>query len=131
MNSEPRHRTTNETMSTVISQYPGELDRDAVGIWQIVPGGKVDFGLSGDTLTHYVRRAILALLEAGAVPVKGGPDTGYFWIAQKQYGSTHNEIADAVIAEWRSVPDDPMMLIGECAWFARPKFDNPNYVKLD
>ncbi|AGK58099.1 integron gene cassette protein [Hyphomicrobium denitrificans 1NES1] len=67
MSNEPKHRRTGETLSEVISQYPGELDLDAVGIWQIVPGGRANFGLSGNALTDYVRRAILALLDAGAV----------------------------------------------------------------
>lgn len=131
MTEEPRHKRTNESMNEVIAQYPGELDRDAVGIWQIVPGGRANFGLSGDALTNYVRRAILALLEAGAIPVKGAPGTGYLWIAQKQYGTATDEIADAVIAEWKSVADDPMVLIGECAWFARPRPNNDLFVKLD
>ena len=130
MSSEPRHRQTNETMSECIAQYPGELDIDAVGMFQIVPGGRVDFGLAGDELTDYVRRAILALLDEGAVPVRGAPGSGYFWIHQKHYGTSREDIADAVIAEWLSLEDDPMVLVG-AAWFARPRPDSPDYVKMD
>lgn len=131
MSDELRHKNTGEPLSLVISQYPGELDRDAVGIWQIVPGGRADFGLSGEALDDYVRRAIFALVEAGAVPVRMVADSGYEWVYQPQYGRSPAEIADNVIAEWHSVPDDPLVLISKCPWFARPDPAYPKYVKMD
>ncbi len=131
MISEPRHRTTGEPLGLVIAQYPGELDIDAVGIWQIVPGGQGNFGLSGDALTEFVRKAIYALLDAGAVPVRHEPGSGYEWVRQQRYGISRDDIAEAVIKEWLSVPDDPIELISQCPWFARPNPDFPNYVKMD
>lgn len=128
---EPRHRRTGETLSEVISQYPGELDRDAVGIWQIVPGGKVDFGFSGDALTDYVRRAIHALLDAGAVPVRYIEGSGFRWTHQKQYGTTREEITEAIIREWLPVPYDSYAMIEHCPWFATPWPDDPKHLQMD
>lgn len=131
MNREPRHRKAGETLSEVISQYPGELDRDAVGIWQIVPGGKVDFGFSGDALVNYVRRAVHALLDAGAVPVKHIARSGYEWTWQEQYGTMRDEITEAIIQEWLPVPYDSYAMIEHCPWFARPNPKYPKYVQMD
>jgi hypothetical protein len=131
MIDEPRDKGTGETPSEAISQYPGELDLDAVGIWQIVPDGRVTFGLSGDALADYVRRAIYALLDAGAVPVRHVPGSGFHWTRQTQYGSTREEIAEAIIAEWKPVPYDSYSMIEHCPWFARPRPTSPNYVKMD
>lgn len=125
------HRKTGESIPTHIARYPNELDRDAVGIWQIVPGGRVGFGLSGDALADYVRRAIYALLDAGAVPVRHVPDSGFHWTHQKQYGTTREEIAEAIIKEWEPVPYDSYSMIEHCPWFARPRPHSPNYVKMD
>ena len=131
MNSEPLHRNTGETLSEVISQYPNELPRDAVGIWQIVPGGRVDFGLSGTSLADYVRRAVLALLDAGAVPVRHISGSGYEWVHQKQYGSSREEIANAIVKEWEPVPNTSQDMIEHCPWFALPDPAFPKYLKMD
>ena len=39
MNSEPREKRSGETLSEYIKQVANELPVDAVGMWQIVPGG--------------------------------------------------------------------------------------------
>jgi hypothetical protein len=88
-------------MSDYIVQVANELPLDAVGMWQIVPGGRSGFGLEGDALTDYVRRCIAELLSRGAVPViGGGPDGPHLWILQRQYGSRSEEIIENVIREW-------------------------------
>jgi hypothetical protein len=75
MNDEPRNKRFGDTMSDYIVQVANELPYDAVGMWQIVPGGRHDFDLEGDALTDYVRRCVAELLSHGAVPVfGGGPD---------------------------------------------------------
>jgi hypothetical protein len=106
-------------MSEYIVQVANELPDDAVGMWQIVPGGRYDFGLEGDALTEFVRRCIAELLSRGAVPVIGGGETGYYWIAQPQYGSRPEEIIDNVSQEWLAKgaqDEDPGGL-----WFALPE----------
>ena len=100
MSDEPREKRSGETMSDYIVQVANELPVDAVGMWQIVPGGRRGFDLEGDALTDYVRRCIAELLSRGAVPVfGGGPDGPHEWIVQRQYGSRPEEIIENVIRE--------------------------------
>ena len=131
MNQELVHKKYGTSVSDWIALVPGELSRDAVGLWQIVPAGRDGFGLSGADLTDYVRRNIYALLDAGAVPVKSVPGSGYEWVRQSQYGATRGEIAEAIIREWEPVPDDSFSMIEHCPWFARPDPDYPMYVRMD
>lgn len=43
----------------------------------------------------------MRLLEAGAVPVRHSPKGAALrWEEQTQYGSSREEIADAIVAEW-------------------------------
>jgi hypothetical protein len=104
-------------MGDWIEQVANELPFDAVGMWQIVPGGRRGFNLEGDALTEYVRRCVAELLSRGAVPVVGGGDTGHYWIVQRQYGSRPEEIIENVVREWLANgagDEDPGGL-----WFAR------------
>lgn len=89
-----------QTMAEYINTIAGELPIDAVGMWQIIPAGRQGFGLSGDDLTEFVRRCVLALLDSGAKPVVGGEGTEYDWLLQPQYGKSNEEIVKAVINEW-------------------------------
>jgi hypothetical protein len=130
MKGEPRHKLYGRPMSEWIALVPGELDVDAVGLWQIVPAGVDGFGLQGEELIEYVRRNIRALLQAGAVPVRHEPGSTFEWTHQKQYGSEREEIIEAIIREWLVLGNDPMILAGE-VWFARPDPKSPNYVKMD
>src|SRR4051812_6957943 len=100
MSEEPRERRSGATVSEYVVQVANELPRDAVGMWQIVPGGRHGFGFDGGQLTDYVRRCIAELLSRGAIPVVAGGGTDYFWVAQKQYGSTPEEIIENVVREW-------------------------------
>jgi hypothetical protein len=101
-----------------IEAVPRELPVDALGMWQIVPDGRYEFGLSGDDLTEFVRRCVSEVLAHGAKPVVGGGGTEFDWIYQPHYGETNTEILDAVMKEWLAAgsPDcDPGGL-----WFALP-----------
>lgn len=125
------NKKTGESVAADVARYPNELDRDAVGLFQIVPQGRINFGLSGTDLDDYVRLAVRALLSAGAIPVRGERGSGYQWIAQKRYGHTQDQIVEAIISEWRAMPDDPVKLCTEGVWFARPNPKFPKYVKID
>ncbi len=119
MKGEPRHKYFGDTMSDRIVQVANELSVDAVGMRQIVPGGRHGFGLEGEALTDDVRRCIAELLSRGAVPVAGGGDTGYDRIVQPQYGATPEEIIENVVCECLAKgtkDEDPGGL-----WFALPR----------
>ncbi|EIM30608.1 hypothetical protein MicloDRAFT_00008580 [Microvirga lotononidis] len=101
MTEEPKHWYYGTPMSEHIKRVADELPIDAVGMWQIVPGGRQGFKLEGDALIDFVRRCIAELLSRGAVPVVGGGlDGEHEWIVQRQYGSTPEEIIDNVVREW-------------------------------
>ena len=89
-----------ETAADYIETRPHDIDGDGEGLWRIVPTGR-GFGFAGDELTEFVRLCVLSLLNAGAVPVRHGPDDAELqWVEQTQYGTMRDEIADAIIAEW-------------------------------
>ena len=102
---------------------------DAVGLWQIVPAGSLRFRLTGNDLVDYVRLNIFELIEAGAVAVHSGGDTGFEWVHQPQYGMTKEEIARNVIVEWQRIGNDVGALAGS-VWFALPR-PGTKYVKLN
>ncbi|MGO4572281.1 hypothetical protein [Microvirga sp. 2TAF3] len=121
MTDEPRDKRSGETVSEYIKQVANELSVDAVGMWQIVPGGRYDFGFEGEALTEYVRRCVAELLSRGAVPVVGGGlDGEHEWIVQRQYGFTPEKIIDNVVREWLAngaKDEDPGGL-----WFALKEY---------
>lgn len=100
MSEEPTHRYYGDTLSDYIVQVANELPVDAVGMWQIVPGGRHGFDFEGEALIDYVRRCIAELLSRGAVPVVGGGEGPHEWIIQRQYGTTPDAIIDNVVREW-------------------------------
>ena len=128
-----KHRKTGETLDKVLEQYVAELDIDEVGIWHLVSRGEAHFSLSGDDLLEFIRRAVLALLNAGAVPVRHVPGIGYDWVLQRYYGSNPDDIANAIVQELAVVPLpwDSFALIEHCPWFTRPEPDLEGYVKMD
>ncbi|MBF9233441.1 hypothetical protein [Microvirga alba] len=100
MNNEPCDRRSGKPLSEYVKIVADELPIDAVGLWQIVPQGRLGFGFEGEALTDFVRRCIAELLSRGAVPVVGGGESEHEWIVQRQYGSTPEEIIDNVVREW-------------------------------
>ena len=130
MTDELRDKYYGYTINEAIELIPGELPVDAVGLWQIVPKGRDGFGLSGEALDDFIRRAIAALLEADAVPVRHVHGSDYEWDIQRQYGSEREQIIEAILAEWHTMPDDPLILCGKGVWFARPD-PSIKYVNVD
>ena len=119
MTAEPKHKQFGTPMREWVEQVANELPYDAVGMWQIVPGGRYGFQLEGDALTKYARRCLAELLSRGAVPVIGGGGTEHEWIVQRQHGTRPGEIIDNVVREWlaNGAPnEDPGGL-----WFALPE----------
>ena len=130
MSEQEKRRQNSEEMSEEIASFPNELDHDAIGLWHIVGAAEGRFNLSGDARTDFVRQVASAILEAGGVPVRSGAGFEYEWFIQHQYGNSRDEIVSAIIAEWHSLPDDPIILASEGVWFARP-VHGEKYVKMD
>ena len=129
MKSDPKDVIFGTKMSEWISRVPNELTRDAVGLWQIVPDGEFNFQLSGAALADFVRRNIVELIDAGALPVTGGKGTGYDWVYQPQFGTIKDDIVRNVIAEWQRIGNNVDELMGS-VWFALPR-PGAKYIKMD
>lgn len=88
------------TAAEFLRDLPYETDGDGEALWRIVPQGR-GFGFEGGELEEFVRKCVLRLLKSGAVPVRYNPKgVELRWKEQTQYGSSHDEIADAIVAEW-------------------------------
>lgn len=118
MISEPSHRHFGTSLSEWIKRTPNELQVDAVGMWQIVPVGRGDFGLSGEQLRDFVKRSIIELLVAGAIPVRPWNKDGEDWIEDLTFGKSVSEIADNVVREWIGSGIDPDH---DGLWFELPR----------
>lgn len=113
----------------LIAEYSAELELGPIGLWHVVP--RVTERSDGIVNRTKLRKIILAMLSAGAVPVRYIPDSGYEWLCQPQYGTGRDEIAEAILREWEPVPNDSFSLIEHCPWFARPDPAYPKHVKMD
>jgi len=106
-------------MSEWIADLPTTLNDIPVGMWVLVPKGRMSFGLEGPALIDFLRRCIHTLMDAGTKPVikTTKPRT---WELQTQYGSNKHEVAEAVIREWlrQGAPTpDPW----DGVWFGLPR----------
>jgi len=101
MTHELRHKRYGHTVEEWIALVPNELEYAEVSLWHIAIAGIEGFGLSGEALTDYMRRNVIALLDAGGVPARHVANAihGRGWLPA-DYGSTPDEIADAIVAEW-------------------------------
>lgn len=89
-----------DTVADFIKTRTYDIDGDGEGLWTIVPWGR-RFGFAGDDLAEFVRLCVMRLLDAGAVPVRHSPSGKLMlWQEQTQYGTTHDQIADGIVAEW-------------------------------
>ncbi|HQT89743.1 MAG TPA: hypothetical protein PK677_14550 [Acidiphilium sp.] len=104
-----------------VCDVSSELESDAVGLWQIIPYARRDFGSEKEELNRCIRKHILTLLERGAKPVRGKREGKYgYWVEQKQYGTKNNEIVEAIISEWEGWGCGDPNHGG--LWFALPNF---------
>jgi hypothetical protein len=109
-----RRSPLGDTVAEFIETLPYEIDGDGEGFWGIVPRART-WGFKGGDLTEFVRLCVLRLLEAGAVPVRHAESGPLRWQEQTQYGTTNEDVADAIIAEWlESGGGDPPW---EYLWF--------------
>jgi len=114
---EPRHRNYGTRLSEWIRLTPNELAIDAVGLWQVVRGLKLGYGLSGTDLEEAVRVSIASLLAVGGRPVQG--DNGdKQWHLRSDLAQPEEEALDRIMEYWRGLGRDPD--VGDI-WFARPE----------
>lgn len=104
--SEPTHRHFSTPLSQWIVQVPAELPFDAVGLWQIVPVLRQDFGLAGDALVQAVRAAIRALIKAGAIPVQG-TDLPMRWVPRQDLAALGERGVELIVEYWQALGRDP------------------------
>jgi len=121
MTEEPRHRSFGTPMSEWIASV-GELEVDAVGLWQIIPVGREWFGLEGEALDDFIRRSLLAHFAYGAFPVRHEAAARTAWTIQTCYGTLPEEMAQAIITEWNDQGRVDPDLGG--LWLARPEIAN-------
>jgi hypothetical protein len=115
--NQKRHRNYGWTIDEWIAATPGDLNRDATGLWHIVCAGREGFGLSGQELIDFVRRSLLALFEKGAKPVTGATDDIHIWRPLTNYQGDADQIAQTIIDEWQASGRDPD---AGGMWFALP-----------
>lgn len=111
-----------------ISRLSAELSIDAVGLWQLVTAGRNIYNLSSGELVSFVRKGIVSLVDAGALPVSSDKFGRYYWNVDGRYGGEKNAIADNVVREWLSTNNEDDMLWS--LWFATPEiFNKPRVLK--
>jgi hypothetical protein len=112
------HKKFGLTDADWIQRSINEARVDPVGLWALFQAGREGFGLEGSQLESFIRRLIVGLVSAGAVPVVGrGKGPWPQWRPMDRYGSAATEVADAIISEWRSTQTDPDI---DGVWFAFP-----------
>ncbi len=110
-----------DTFEEYAEKVANELEIDAVGMWQIAPVGRENYGLSGAELADFVRCCLLALLRRGAKPfvVVTAPNGIKTRVVMNKYGTTPEQITNAIISEWLASGTDPEPY--DSLWFALPK----------
>ena len=97
MNHNRTNKFTGATIDEEILGLVADLDVDDVGVFQIIPVAKEDFGLSGDALASFVRKAVAALMDHGALPVREAPGELGKWVHDPSFGRTSEEVATRIL----------------------------------
>lgn len=115
-----RSRFSGVTADEWISGAIAELSIDAVGLHAVVGTFRKSFGMDGKSLDDAVRKALTALMTAGARPLQGHNDDGdCYWTRVTHFGDDPAAIVEGVIAEWHASGVDPDF--GD-VWFASPQY---------
>jgi hypothetical protein len=79
-----------------------ELAIDAVGMWQVVPYAQKDFGSDEKLVEQAIRYCLVHMFGVGALPVVAAHDGLHRWAVKTGYGETHEQMADAIVSEWKA-----------------------------
>lgn len=108
LNGDMRHVVHSElTLATSILGFVEELDDDAVSAFGIWSMGRYGFGLSGADLEEYIRRAIAALLDAGAVPVFCSEVSPDYFSPAEAFKGDEEEVIEKIVSAWKLQGSDP------------------------
>ncbi|RJF94907.1 hypothetical protein D3874_03590 [Oleomonas cavernae] len=94
-----------------------EAQSDPVGMWSMIRAGREGFALNGGELEDFVRRFVVEMITAGAVPIKGDKKAPFGWSPVPRYGGEPAKVADSLIGEWQESKSDPGL---DGIWFAFP-----------
>ena len=95
-----RHiRDPERTAAEEIRVTPNGLDDLGVSFQEIADDALFRFGLQGDEIDLYVRLSVIEICRAGGRPMWGFVDNEP-WREMPHFGSTPEEIAANVLAEW-------------------------------
>lgn len=78
---------------------PNEIDGDGEW-WFRIANAAQHLGYEREELQEFLRLCMLRLLDSGAVPVLFAAEGPLTWVEQINYGSTNEERAAAIVAEW-------------------------------
>lgn len=112
MSKKPTNRFFDTPIEEWLSLISNELEIDAVGLWQVVPPLVHDFGLVGKELELYVKQAITALINRGAVPI-----SGKHWEVRTDLFSPSGPDIELIMAYWQALDHEPTF---EDLWFNLP-----------
>ncbi|WP_457152826.1 hypothetical protein [Mesorhizobium sp. P5_C1] len=116
MDYQKKHRAYGWPLRQWLENMPNELDRDAIGLWQIIPVGRHEFELTGEDLKTFTRVSLEKIFRRGGIPVTGNMGK---WVRDHRYGVSESEIIENIIEVWSvdsfAEPDV------EDGWFALPE----------
>lgn len=105
---------------TEFKELVGSMQHDLVSLWEIIVRGRNHLGLSDEELISFVRDAVSTLIRAGGRPSVSANTGRGLMKAVTRYGTTPEDIAEALITEWAvfgyATPIPPGGL-----WFDSPK----------
>ncbi len=99
MTHERQWHRNEEPVDEWLDELPSNFDYDPIGMWELLAAGRDGYGLAGDELVHFLRRAVRRLLEYGARPARTVDDGPFYWIAEVKYGETADEILDKLMSD--------------------------------
>ncbi|RDX35592.1 hypothetical protein DZA50_06495 [Kangiella sp. HD9-110m-PIT-SAG07] len=112
------------TVEESVKKIANELERDLVGLWQIIPVLIESFGIDGRQLEEYTQRHIQALLANGAIPVKYDPKK-QGWVEVYRYTDIRKRV-DAIVADW--LPKSKQIHF-DSLWFGLPEMIKEEIVR--
>ena len=107
-----------KTEEEAIADSIEEAHSDVVGLWTMIHEGQNLFGLGGDELVGFVRRHVIAMIDAGADPVVGDRAARSGWRPLPASGQPAEQVADCLLADWLQTGKVPDI---DGPWFAFPR----------